>query len=375
MNYKDLPVYIRKEDKDSASAYKPVIVYDPPGDYNGLLFSNLSEVSGSSIQYVASPFTRLTGNASNWAELFTPKIKVSTSDVKDVQVFLPKFRSLRFYNVSNNQQSTDPDFDKTFYAFSYDETDSTINYVAANNGAYIYSIQWFQNTDTYAYNIYNTATSVLQGTVATGNGNNFYSEWKLSGTNDGAGVYCSGTPVSGLDIASAINDPTGLKFYYVYNDGDTLIRNTINDSDIASGILYAGLVDGGAGLVYPHTKSFLGKAFPYIAASNISVNYQTQNNGKRLLGQNIDQDDQFNHGAALQAKVSFNSYLNTDSVSALTTILDSTGNNTYTIKFGNSYFSGCNLNSYSVSIEPFKPVMLSVDYNVYNAPKENLNYE
>jgi hypothetical protein len=111
----------------------------------------------------------------------------------------------------------------------------------------------------------------------------------------------------------------------------------------------------------------------YLPAQNISVDYQAENTPLRLLGDDIDVNNQFTHGAALQAKISFNSYINTETSGALQTILGSSGDNVYKIRFGNNMYSGCYLSDYSIAVEPFKPAVLSANYVVYNAPQENLN--
>jgi hypothetical protein len=111
----------------------------------------------------------------------------------------------------------------------------------------------------------------------------------------------------------------------------------------------------------------------YLPAQNISIDYAAQNDALRLLGVDIDQNDQFTHGAALQAKISFNSYINTETTGALNTILNSSGNDSYCIRLGKNTYNDCYLNDYNVSVEPFKPAVLSANYIVNNAPKVNLN--
>ena len=111
----------------------------------------------------------------------------------------------------------------------------------------------------------------------------------------------------------------------------------------------------------------------YIPAQNISVDYQAENNPSRLLGDDIDPDYQFTHGGALQARVSFNSYINTETSGALQTILASSGNVPHKIRFGNNLYSDCYLSDYNIAVEPFRPAVLSANYVVYDAPQENLN--
>lgn len=108
----------------------------------------------------------------------------------------------------------------------------------------------------------------------------------------------------------------------------------------------------------------------YIPAANISVDYQSQANAKRKLGPEINSQDEFNHGSALQSKISFTAYINSLYTGSLAAILSASGDIGYTIKVGENLFSGCYLNNYNVDVQPFKPAMISADFLI-SQPQTN----
>lgn len=120
-----------------------------------------------------------------------------------------------------------------------------------------------------------------------------------------------------------------------------------------------------------------GVAYNYIVAQNASIEYQAQNDASRLLGVAVNADNQFSNGAPLQAKINFNCYINTDSGTsgALADILNSSGENSYSIRVGNNVYDECYLSNYDVSVQPFQPVFISASYAVNQAPKINLNQQ
>jgi len=372
MNYSDLPVYIRKE--DSLDTLPFANIYDPNGIDNSLYMINKSTAQNTSVQYLNNSFARVSGNALNYEGLFGPKINYTAPDA---QILLPQFRSLVFYNL-NGSRTIDPFFPDSFlpplYFFDFDTGDNSINYVNFNRGDFYLALRWFGLSDTYSldyYDINNTGVTVANVFYASGTG--FTSGWSDYATSAYTGVVCSGFGLSASGILNAINNPTGFSLYHTGDQGDFFVRNTITGSTSITGILSADAVDITTGYVSPHTKLTLGKAYHYIPAQNISVDYQAQNDASRLLGVDIDKSRQFTNGAALQAKISFNSYVNTETSGALNTVLDSSGDNFYSIRFGNNIYSGCYLNNYDVSVEPFKPVGLSASYTVNDAPVLNSN--
>jgi len=371
MNYSNLPVYIKKQVSTNEPPFTNI--YDPTGVDNTLYITNLTN-SGASIQYLESPFARVTGNSGNYQELYAPKI-ISTN--QDVGIYLPKFRTLTFYNL-NGSRTQDPIFGgnlPTLYFYDYDTGNNTINYVNFNSGDYYLALRWSGGDDLYSLDYYDINApgdtfANLFFTAETG----FSSGWFDYSTYGGyTGIICSGGGLSASGMSQAINNPTGYSLYHTGYLGDFYVLNTTENSVDSNSLLSARAVDVVTGYVNPHSKLQLGAAYDYLPAQNISVDYSAQNDALRLLGVDIDQNDQFTHGAALQAKISFNSYINTETSGALNTVLNSSGNDAYSIRFGNNIYNDCYLNNYDVAVEPFKPTVLSANYVINNAPKINLN--
>jgi len=372
MNYSDLPVYIRKE--DSLDTLPFANIYDPNGIDNSLYMINKSTAQNTSVQYLNNSFTRVSGNASNYEQLFAPKINYTAPDA---QILLPQFRSLVFYNLDGSRTIEPDSFPEALlpelYFSGYNSGSNTIDYMNTGLTPFAIILKWSGSNDTYSLDYYDNYSPGPIGSIFYASGTGFSSGWKYYGTSAYTGVICSGLGVSASGILNAINDPTGTSFYYMFQNNDYYAPNSTSGSASLTGVLSADAVNGITGYVSPHTKLIFGKAYNYIPAQNITIDYQAQNDASRLLGVDIDQNRQFTNGAALQAKISFNSYVNTETSGALNTILDSSGDNFYNIRFGNNIYSGCYLSNYDVSVEPFKPVGLSASYIVNNAPVLNVS--
>lgn len=372
MNYSNLPVYIRKE--DSADALPFANIYDPNGIDNSLYMVNKSTAQNTSVEYFNNTFSRVSGNALNYEELFAPKINYTSPDVK---ILLPQFRSLVFYN-NDGSRTKDPAYPSDdlppLYFSGYSNSPQTIDYVNFNQSAYYLLLRYSGASDTYHLS-YRTNAGALQTNLFSGSGAGFNNKtnWYNYAIPSNTGIFCSGFGISANGILNAINSPSGTSLYHQDVQGDFFIKNSTSGSTGLTNILSANAVNTVTGYVAPHTKLTLGKAYHYIPAQNISVDYQAQNDALRMLGVNIDQNDQFTNGAALQAKISFNSYVNTETSGALNTVLDSSGDNFYSIRFGNNIYSGCYLSDYGISVEPFKPIGLNASYVVNNAPALNSN--
>ena len=374
MNYSNLPVYIREEDNGDVLSFANI--YDPNGIDNSLYMINKSTAQNTSVQYLNNSFGRVSGNALNYEQLFAPKINYTAPDV---QILLPQFRSLVFYNNdgSRTKDPTSPsDNLPPLYFSGYSNSPQVIDYVNFNQSAFYLLLRWSGASDTYHLS-YRTNAGALQANLFSGSGAGFNNKtnWFNYATSSNTGIFCSGFGISANGILNAINSPSGTSLYHQDVQGDFSIKNSTSGSISLTGVLSANAVGGITGYVSPHTILTLGKAYHYIPAQNISVDYQAQNDASRLLGVDIDKNRQFTNGAALQAKISFNSYVNTETSGALNTVLDSSGDNFYSIRFGNNIYSGCYLNNYDVSVEPFKPVGLSASYTVNDAPALNSNRE
>ena len=372
MNYSNLPVYIRKEDSTDTLPFANI--YDPNGIDNSLYMVNKSTAQNTSVQYFNNTFGRVSGNALNYEELFAPKINYTSPDVK---ILLPQFRSLVFHN-NDGSRTKDPAYPSDdlppLYFSGYSNSPQTIDYVNFNQSAYYLLLRYSGLSDTYHLS-YRTNAGALQTNLFSGSGAAFNNKtnWHNYVTSSNTGIFCSGFGISANGILNAINSPSGTSLYHQDVQGDFFIKNSTSGSTGLTNILSANAVNTVTGYVAPHTKLTLGKAYYYIPAQNISIDYQAQNDALRMLGVNIDQNDQFTNGAALQAKISFNSYVNTETSGALNTVLDSSGDNFYSIRFGNNIYSGCYLSDYGISVEPFKPIGLNASYMVNNAPVLNSN--
>jgi len=368
MNYSNLPVYIKKQVNENEPPFTNI--YDPTGGDNSLYISNLSN-SGASIQYLESPFARVSGNSGNYQELYAPKI-ISTN--QDVGIYIPKFRSLTFYNL-NGTRTQDPIYGGNLPEVYFDYYDEGLNeiYFSKKINSFNYlRLIWSGNNDRYNLNYYNNGTSI-QTNLFYASGTGFSSGWNAFATSAYTGIICSGSGITANSMINTINDTSGTERIYTSGSYTVDYSNSTSDSFAVSGVLEARSIDITTGYLNPYGKLNLGAAYDYLPAQNISVDYSAQNDALRLLGVDIDQNDQFTHGAALQAKISFNSYINTETSGALNTVLNSSGNDAYSIRFGNNIYNDCYLNSYDVAVEPFKPTVLSANYIVNNAPKVNLN--
>lgn len=383
MNYSNLPVYIRKEDNENPPSF--VDIYDPAGADNSLYMINKSTAQNTSIHYLNSQFGRVSGNALNYEQLFAPKINYTAPDA---QIILPKFRSLVFYNLDGSR-TTDPYPDNPafptdlppLYFYNYDAVNNIIDYVNFDRAGYYLALRWSGSNDTYSLDycdITNSGVSVAPIFYASATG--FTSGWSDYSTSAYTGVVCSGFGISASDMLNTINDPTGYSLYYTLPvtgsppvSDKIFVKNSTSGSASLTGVLRADAVDITTGYVSLYQKLTLGKVPYYIPVQNISVDYQAQNDALRLLGVDIDQNHQFTNGAALQAKISFNSYVNTETSGALNTILGSSGTGSCSIRFGNNIYSGCYLNNYDIGVEPFKPISLNASYVVNYAPELNSN--
>jgi len=372
MNYSNLPVYIREE--DSVYDLSFANIYNPTGIDNSLYMINKSTTQNTSVRYLSGSFNRVSGNALNYEQLFAPKINYTAPNV---QIVLPQFRSLVFHN-NDGSRTKDPSFPSDnlppLYFSGYSDSPYFIDYVNFNKSAFYLLLRWSGASNTYHLS-YRTNAGSLQANLFSGSGAGFNNKttWFNYATSSNTGIFCSGFGISANGILNSINDPTGTSLYHTDTQGDFLIKNSTSGSVSVTGVLGASAVDIITGLVEAKGKLTLGKAYHYIPAQNISIDYQAQNDASRLLGVDIDRNRQFTNGGALQAKISFNSYVNTETSGALNTVLDSSGDNFYSIRFGNNIYSGCYLNNYDISVEPFKPISLDASYIINDAPVLNAN--
>ena len=360
MIYSNSPLYIRKEDNTQLTN-SAVNVYDPSGDANSLIFYNNNENRTATLQYLNSPLVRVSGNIDTTTsdQLFAPNIY--SANGQDVKVLIPKFRTLRFYNL-NGSRLLDPLDPSNFFPdlIPYTTGSNSIIYTSSLEDYYYRSLEWFRATDTYTVSIPNYGPYVYY----TGKGTGFSSGWYDAQTSTYTGILCSGLPYPISGIYNAFNDPTG--------KDDAGYRKAATYSN-ATGILSAQYFGDYTGYARAGNILVLGANFSYIPAASVSIDTQSASVGKRTIDSNINQDAEFVNAGALQTKISFNCYLNTDSSGSLNKILDSTGDSLYTIKLNNNVYSGCYLSNYDINIQPHKPVNLTANYISTKSPEINEN--
>jgi hypothetical protein len=122
----------------------------------------------------------------------------------------------------------------------------------------------------------------------------------------------------------------------------------------------------------------------YLMASQVSIDMTAGAQAKKQINQPINQYDQFTHSDPLLCKISIQSYIpgsNIESFSpggenalsdlswAAKIILNqSTGNNYHPIRIGGNNFDKCYLESYTVDINPLRPIILSAEFICNNPP-------
>ncbi len=109
-----------------------------------------------------------------------------------------------------------------------------------------------------------------------------------------------------------------------------------------------------------------------MAANEVSINFDSSLEPRKYLGKTPIRND-FAPTAPLAAKVSFSWFpmigenANSRSVSQ-TGVLALTGEfeTGHQIRVGNFLFKDCHLNSYSIQITPYQPIIFSADFNSYD---------
>jgi hypothetical protein len=109
-----------------------------------------------------------------------------------------------------------------------------------------------------------------------------------------------------------------------------------------------------------------------MAANEASVNFEASLEPRKYLGKNPISND-FAPTAALTAKVSFSWFplvgenANSRGISQ-TGVLGLTGDfeSGHQIRIGNFLFKDCYLNSYSIQITPYQPIVFNADFNSYD---------
>ena len=100
----------------------------------------------------------------------------------------------------------------------------------------------------------------------------------------------------------------------------------------------------------------------YIPATQASVNYNTASSARRKLGKDVDTADQFTFNSALSADISVSCLLQSGMISGLDFLLDANQDNFVTMKLGSGIYNKCYATDVSLSVSPFAPVILQVNF-------------
>lgn len=122
----------------------------------------------------------------------------------------------------------------------------------------------------------------------------------------------------------------------------------------------------------PSSAPSTGNGGDLMAANDVSISFDAQLEPRKYLGKNPISNDYAPTGP-LQAKLSFSwfpligSNANSSSISQ-TGVLALTGDfaTGHQIRVGNFLFKECYLNSYTVQITPYQPIVFSADFNSYD---------
>ena len=106
-----------------------------------------------------------------------------------------------------------------------------------------------------------------------------------------------------------------------------------------------------------------------ILATKVRVDFSTKNQIKRQLGANIsDADDQLRFNGDVDCKISLDFVLQTNLLNDrfLFDSYHNTGQNSMSVDIGGNQYQSCFIDSFSLTVRPFEPVMGSVTFSSYN---------
>ena len=124
----------------------------------------------------------------------------------------------------------------------------------------------------------------------------------------------------------------------------------------------------------------VGETGSALSATNVSVDYPTQTNPKRVLGKAVDANDQFLFGGPSEVGISFSflihtslphSYEQTYAFMLDHHLGNGTGTNYFPVQVGGINYRKCFLDSYSINARPFEPVVVEVKMTSYDAMRSS----
>lgn len=110
-----------------------------------------------------------------------------------------------------------------------------------------------------------------------------------------------------------------------------------------------------------------------ILATRVGVDFSTKNEVKRKLGSNVDSDDQLRFNGDLDSKISVDFIVRSSDggyggVDFLLDEYHATGKNHVVIEVGGNSYNQCFIDSFSLTIKPFEPVVGSATFTSYQHP-------
>lgn len=110
-----------------------------------------------------------------------------------------------------------------------------------------------------------------------------------------------------------------------------------------------------------------------VLATKVGVDFSTKNQVKRQLGANIDAGDQLRFNGDVDCKISLDFIVKTspfpagdDFVDFLFDSFHNTGQRSMNLFVGNNLYESCFIDSFSLTVRPFEPVMGSATFSSYN---------
>ena len=106
---------------------------------------------------------------------------------------------------------------------------------------------------------------------------------------------------------------------------------------------------------------------PFLA-TKVTVDFSTKNQVKRQLGANIDAGDQLRFNGDMDCKISLDFMVQTEMLNSqiLFDSFHNTGQSAMILKVGGNTYDSCFIDSFSLTVRPFEPVMGSATFSSYD---------
>ena len=106
---------------------------------------------------------------------------------------------------------------------------------------------------------------------------------------------------------------------------------------------------------------------PFLA-TKVGVDFSTKNQVKRQLGANIDAGDQLRFNGDMDCKISLDFMVQTEMLNSniLFDSFHNTGQSAMILKVGGNTYDSCFIDSFSLTVRPFEPVMGNATFSSYD---------